>query len=206
MVRQKKPIVMWSGGGSSSVCQDYDLTMLSHLLDDLAGLIDTNEDETDLMCGIADSLKVEPEKVIQDDQGRVEGEGEATGEGTGNSLEEENQQLIRLVEEQLVRNESLSQLLTMSRLSLQTSLDSLRGFVESKSYEIIELHKESLDKINEQRSKNLELMLANSQLENTLFFLTRSLGLVLNKSINYVDRTKSVDYLESMYATTRQLE
>jgi hypothetical protein len=214
MAGQNNATAMWSGIGPVSVSQDYDMKMLTNLLDGLRGLIDTNDEEADLMCDIADSLTLEPERRVDvSENGHVSsselgigGFSEPGLPSSGSSLEIENQQLAELVQRQVKQNEAISKLLAMSRLSLQTCLDSLRGYVESKSLEIIEIHKDSLDKISKQRESNLELLLLNAQLENMLFRTTRNLGTVLNKSINYKDTSKSVEYLQAKAFVTKQAE
>lgn len=169
--------------------------MLSSLLDDLSQIIDKNDVETNLMCLYADHLALDPAE--KDDPTT------ALHLVTEAGIEEENQQLARQIQAQKVRNEAASKLLKMSSLSLQNCLDPLRGFVEQRSQDIIQVHREYLDELHAQRKTNLELALKNAELENILFRTSRNLGTVLNKSITYKDDSQSIDYLHAKSAIRR---
>lgn len=97
-------------------------------------------------------------------------------------LQHENEYLRREIELQHAKNRAYARLLDHSMHGLDRCVSSLRDLVHSKTLASLELHKNYIDKIRDEQTKTLDLEVQNSELEEQIFELSRSLRKTLRQS------------------------
>lgn len=183
-----------------------DLNTLILLVNELSDAFKSNRAATEQVCAIADELndglEQQPEEKEDDTETIID---EQIVIDRRRSMLVENANLQIRIRNQHIKNQALTKLLRVCCLSLAKCLDQVRNHVNRQTMKTLQMHHDYITQIQNLQDDYIRLSLANSELQQKVFNMSRSLGTILNSASTWNENKKSVDYIYALQATVNEI-